>query len=597
VYEGDVECTGAGACAATVDGLAPGLWVHRIAVTTGDGAGQSQARRALVMDRTAGVHTLDWPLFRSVFTVGSTEDEIGCEGCLRQALEVAASADKPMLIQFAPAATGPIVLLDALPELAGTAVTIDGMDDEGIPHRRTIDANGMSRAALRIRGNGHHIVGMRLANSGGDTDVLLIEGDDANDNRIESVQIAGRATEYCRRRGQGGCVLNRRCVIPHALAPRGECGDDGIAVRDNAGARGENVLIDVDVSGAFDKGIKVSEGGVARIERSRVHANVDGGIQATLGGALTAVENHSESNGGTTTANGMAANGPRIDGGDPAILTTRGNVVRGNELRGLSVRSLSVATLRDDYVCGNGSSDGGTGFGLAVLDAAGRSSTANVRGVAFVHNIGGGVVSDGGSIVDLGDAASPGRNAFAFNGPTAPPPSEVRNRSVQAVHAIGNHWHGCGPGYDCNEDAVVSTAVDAPLAGVDLAPARPTAMRDAPTIYEMRPTFARAGDLVWIYGSDFDAIGAAAQQNGCDGPGRPCRASDPNCVFIGQAAAEVVATTPTLLVIRAPFTCVAPVKLAARTRRSRGFTRTRFCTLEAPPTLAKGRVPRAARRR
>jgi hypothetical protein len=47
-------------------------------------------------------------------------------------------------------------------------------------------------------------------------------------------------------------------------------------------------------------------------------------------------------------------------------------------------------------------------------------------------------------------------------------------------------------------------------------------------------------------------------------------------VFIGRDAAEIVAATPTLLVIRAPFTCVAPVKLTARTRRSRGFARTTF---------------------
>jgi len=596
-YQHELECSGDSACAFTAVGLAPGQWVHRIDVATGDGAGQAQARQSLVMARGAGVHTLDWRLFRDVFTVISSEDSTDCEGCLRRALELVADAPKPVLIQFADDVVGAIVLVDVLPELTNTAVTIDGIDRDGVAHRRTIDANGLARAALRIRGGGHHIIGLRLANSGGNADVLLIEGPDSNDNRIESVQIVGRATEYCERRGESGCVIDRRCVIPNRLAPQGSCGDDGIAVRDSAGAQGENILVDVDVSGAFDKGIKVSEGGVARIERSRVHRNVDGGIQATLGGSLTALENVAESNGGTTTANGIAANGPRIGGGDPARLTTRGNIIRRNSLRGLCVRSLSVATLSDDYVCGNGAADRGTGFGLAVLDAASWSSTARVRGAAFVRNNGGGVVTDGSSTVDLGDIASPGFNAFAFNGAAATAPNEVRNRSVQSVSAIGNHWHDCGPGYVCNEDAVGSTAVDAPSAAVELAPARPSALRDPPAIHEMRPTFARAGDLVWIYGRDFDAIGAAVQQPGCAGPGRACRASDANCVFIGRDAAEIVAATPTMLVIRAPFTCVAPVQLTARTRRSRGFARTTFCTLETPPTLSKGRVPRAARRR
>jgi len=596
-YQHEVDCGDENACAVVVAGLAPGQWVHRIAVATGDSAGQAQARQSLVMARNAGVHALDWRLFRSVFTVISMDDGTGCDGCLRRALELAADAPKPMLIQFADDAVGAVVLVDVLPELTSTAVTIDGIDRNGVAHRRTIDANGLARAALRIRGGGHHIIGMRFANAGGDADVLLIEGPASNDNRIESVQIAGRATEYCERRGEAGCVLDRRCAIPNRNAPQGSCGDDGIAVRDSAGALGENLLVDVDVSGAFDKGIKVSEGGVARIERSRVHGNVDGGIQATLGGSLTAVENFAESNGGTTTANGIAANGPRIGGGDPAHLTTRGNIIRRNELRGLSVRSLSVATLNDDYVCGNGAADRGTGFGLAVLDAAEWSSTARVRGAAFVHNNGGGVVTDGGSTVDLGDMSSPGLNAFAFNGVTTPAPSEVRNRSLQMVPAIGNHWHACGPGYDCNEDAVGSAAVDAPIAAVEVAPARPSALRDPPAIHEMRPTTARKGDLVWIYGRDFDAIGAAAQQPGCAGPGRVCRASDPNCVFIGRDAAEILAATSTLLVIRAPFTCVAPVVLTARTRRSRGFARTTFCTLETPQPVAKGRVPRDARRR
>ncbi len=85
-----------------------------------------------------------------------------------------------------------------------------------------------------------------------------------------------------------------------------------------------------------------------------MHANSDGGLQATLGGQLNAIENLVENNAGTNSANGLAANGPDNFSPLAARLDTRGNISRSNSLRGISVRSRSDAALRDDYVCGNG---------------------------------------------------------------------------------------------------------------------------------------------------------------------------------------------------------------------------------------------------
>lgn len=580
VYSLHVACGADDECRYAVDGLRPGEWIHRIDVIDGTGAGQRQARRGLALDRSAGVHSLAWPIHRTVLTVENTDDDLACAGCLRQALAEAEFAAGPILVQFADTAVGDIVLFDVLPALVGAPLTIDARDADGVPQRRTIDADGLPRAALRIHSSGHHVIGLRLINSGGNSDVLIIEGAAANDNLIEAVEVVARAIEFCQVRGEMGCVIDGECRVADRLVPRGHCGDDGIAVRDDAGAGGTNILRSVDVSGAFDKGIKVSEGGVAMIEHSRIHGNSDGGIQATLGGSATAVENVSEANRGTVSANGISANGPRIGASDPAVLITRGNLVRRNSLRGISVRSLSQALLRDDYVCGNGSAIRGTGFGLAVIDAAGFSALADARGLALVHNERGGVAADGNSIARLGDESLPGLNAFAFNGILFPSPSEVRNLSMQPLPAVGNHWNRCGRGYRCSEIAVTIGAVDAPFAAVPISPARPTALMRAPVIAEMRPSFAAAGDLVWIYGYNFDAVGAAAQHPGCEGPGRPCRLADPNCVVLGTTPAEVVAATPTLLVIRMPFTCVEPVPLTARTSRSRGYGRSTYCTIE-----------------
>jgi hypothetical protein len=580
-YDLPVDCAES-PCRFTAQGLAPGLWVHRISVGGGESAGQRQARRGLVLDASAGAQTVLWNLFRTVATVVDMGDSLECEGCLRRALELSGEADKPMLIAFDTPLAGDVVLSDQLPELGASQVTLDALDFDGLPHRRGIDVNGLPRAALRITGGSNRVIGLRLANAGGDADVLLIDGTAANGNRVESTQIVGRTLEVCEDRGQIGCVIDGQCSVPTRFAANGDCGDDGIAVRDDAGRLGANHFVDVDVTGAYDKGVKISDGAVAVLERSRVHGNSDGGIQTTLGGTLTALENVSEANRGTRGANGLAANGPRLDGSDPASLTTRGNLLRHNALRGLSVRSLSHAVLRDDFVCGNGTEGTEAGFGLALLDAAGFSASASVRGIALVHNLAGGLSTMETSTADLGTADSPGRNALAFNGigSNLSGPKQLRNQTALPLTAVGNHWESCGPTYDCAEIAVLIGSVYSPDATVDVAPARPNAQREAPIIHEIRPTFARAGELVWIYGEGFDAVGGAAQDAECDGAGRPCRASDPNCVFIDRQGAEIVAATPTLLVIRAPFTCVEPVKLIARTRHSRGYARTRWCTIE-----------------
>jgi hypothetical protein len=89
---------------------------------------------------------------------------------------------------------------------------------------------------------------------------------------------------------------------------------------------------------------------------------------------------------------------------------------------------------------------------------------------------------------------------------------------------------------------------------------------------------------VRIYGSGFDAIDGAGDS--CDGiaAANTCRPLHGNCVFVGRTAAEVVAATPTMLVVRAPLTCVAPVSVSVRTRWTHGFSHSDFCVV--PPADA-----------
>ncbi|OFV89618.1 MAG: hypothetical protein A3J75_07525 [Acidobacteria bacterium RBG_16_68_9] len=374
-------------------------------------------------------------------------------------------------------------------------------------------------------------------------------------------------------------MIDGACRTPQTDPEFGVCGDDGIAVRNSAGTGGANVIRDCEVTGAFDKGIKVSDFGVARVERSHVYGNRDGGLQATLSGMLTAGENLVEDNLGTTSANGIATNGPAVGSNLPARLDTRGNICRGNALRGISIRNLSEATLRDDYLCGNSRTS--PGFGLAILDIGRPVADITIAGVASVYN-GGGLAITGASSADLGGKGSPGNNVFAFNGATGQTSAaNVQNHSAQVIAATNNQWEHCGRGWICDEAAIRQADVfSATGAGaVTISPSQPHHRRSPPTITAAVPSFAAAGEIVRLYGSGFDAIDGNGPEASCETIEElnTCRPRRGNCVFIDRQPVEVIAVTPTMLVIRAPFTCVRPVTIAVRTKYARGTARFPFC--------------------
>ncbi len=571
-------------CRTDLVALRPGQWTHRVFVTEGGAAGQLQARERLLLDASAGQHVMAWPLYNSVITVTSLADGEGCAGCMREAIALAEGASRPLLIQFAPAVAGPIVLAAPLPPLATGDITIDALDFDGQPHARTVDGNGLDAAALKVTSANNTIYGLRVTNVGGNSDAVLIAGPEANHNVLESMLVVGRGLEIC---GDGplGCVIDGVCQVPDGDTPQGVCGDDGVAVRDYAGTGGVNLIRNAEVIGAFDKAVKVSGGAVARVERSVIHENADGGLQATLSGRLSAIENLIERNRGTNSANGLAANGTMSDRRRPARLDTRGNISRENSLRGISVRGLSTAVLQDDYICGNGTAERDRGFGLAVLDAGGEHAYARVSGVAAVHNIVGGIVVSDFSRGAFGARYRPGNNAFAFNGSTGlQVPTNFHVLTPHAVPAIGNQWEGCGGGWHCDEQAVrvLDIFVADEGGAVNITPAQSAQQQRAPSITAIEPSFAAAGELVRIYGSGFDAINGNGPGASCEtiADVNTCAPLRGNCVLIDRRPAEVIAVTPTMLAVRVPFTCVAPVSVAVRSRWGRGFGRASFCVVE-----------------
>src|SRR4029077_19442800 len=176
------------------------------------------------------------------------------------------------------------------------------------------------------------------------------------------------------------------------------------------------------------------------------------------------------------------------------------------------------------------------------------------------------------------DAA--GENAIAFNGPPTPRmPVNFQNLTVLPIDAVGNMWEHCGPLNACDRGAVQAFDVlTASLAGtVGITPALPTRPRARPHINAIEPPLAAAGTLGRIYGTRLariDAIGTSCPTILAANTCRPLRG---NCVFIDRTPADVIAVTPTMLVVRAPFTCVAPVSVHVRTRWGHGVATAPFC--------------------
>ena len=328
------------------------------------------------------------------------------------------------------------------------------------------------------------------------------------------------------------------------------------------------------------------------VRRSWIHDNADGGLQATLGGDLEAVENISENNQGTASANGIAANGARLDGTDPARLVTRGNLVRRNGLRGISVRSYSHAVLRDDFVCGNGTASQNDGFALALLGRGG-ASLRRPRSAAWRRYR-----------APAAERSSSTRQA-ATSAPPSPRAERLRlQRAEPADHprqpAQSRRDGGAGGGKLMGELRAQHALRRAPRArprrlraqrsgGRHHTGRRASVQRRVPRLAVDHASHASAGELVRIYGSGFDALSGNDVAGDCNAiaAANRCPPRRGNCVFVGGQPAQVVAVTPTMLVVRAPFTCVEPVQVAVRTRWTRGFARISFCLPDAPDEAAR----------
>jgi len=538
-YEETVECAGTGVVAcASIDALAPGFWRHSIRVLT-PATGQLQHHTALLV-----AHSLPNPVrftaFASVLTVRSTANT--GDRSLRNALQNAGGMPKPVLIQFDPsvfpAGTPTAIMLQfQLPALATSDVTIDGTDPSGVAGTRIIDAAGLPISAFAITGARNHLIGLRLRNAGDNNrDVLSISGAAADGNLVEQVIVENAAS------------------------------GDGIGVDAHAGksfGASVNVIRNCEVSGASDKGIKVTTGAHARIERCWVHDNVNGGIQSTLGGHVQAWHNLVERNRGGSAQNGLSANARDDDtASEFSELRSWGNVARANGANGVSIRAFAIAHVRDDYLATNGSS------GLRIFNDVGPPATALVEGTSAVCNAVDGAAVANTSTADLGGGlfGSPGNNAFAQNNLLAGG-TNLRNATGMPLSAANSQWEHCGREVTCNDGAIAALDLSDHGANTTFTPSQAHRSRQPPVLTAVAPPAGKQGDLLRIFGSGFNVIdGHFAEDQCADVTGRNrCVPLRGNCVHINGISAPVEAVTPTMLVVRWPFTCTEPVPLVVTT--------------------------------
>jgi hypothetical protein len=192
-------------------------------------------------------------------------------------------------------------------------------------------------------------------------------------------------------------------------------------------------------------------------------------------------------------------------------------------------------------------------------------------------------------------ATEAGRNAFTDNGFTVAGVPRVKRNFVNALidfaapaPAQGNQWQHCYPTSGATADRCSVTAISrddtnnittvAVADRVDAGNPQPHASTIAPTIDGVTPVRTVAGGVVRLVGGGFDAVSghagggrdctALASGNGC----APLRGTCVEVLADGEwiEVADVLAVTPTHLVVRSPITCTAPTLLRVRRRAFNG---------------------------
>jgi hypothetical protein len=579
-YGASLTCSGSGLVpCGQVSGLRPGAWVNRLRVRVSGSEAQVQAQRALFVGGGAGQtsNVLIWTVYPRTYVVTEAS-----AANVRAALDAAnpgpalvifdrsvfPDSDHPREISFTSPVCDPETRRNcSVLRLTGSRIAVDALDPRGAPGGVVLSA-GVQRALVRVLGSDNVLRGLVLQGSRDPTptcagrcqfDSLALSNPAARGNRVEQSVIRGPAL------GDG----------LSSDGGAGEPGDDGT---------GLNVVDRCELSGAGDRGLKVTTGARLEIRASCLHDNANGGVLSTDGGRVVAIDNVVQHNVPSTSQNGLSVLGKPGGPSERSTLTTNGNIVRFSGNRGLSVVDNAEAVFTNDYVSDNQ-------FAGSRVDSnlAGVVPQATFHGVALTcnHNVGitgvcwpalgsedttcvtdmdccgpgkgccagdpgcaapascvpapkvpdgvGAVVAANCAgcsvpLVNYGDDLVAGANAFSLNPSFFVGTAGINFNlglvpnltSTITISARGNQWQHCGAGATCSTASVL--AQDVRISGrahVDLGTPLPGPAAGKPTLTAVSTDRPAADEVVRIFGSGFDAIDGAACGTG-NGVGAGC---------------------------------------------------------------------------
>jgi hypothetical protein len=550
-------CNGQGAgCQIYPPGLTPGEWLHRVFVNN-PLQNQDQAMRTVLVNDPLTPNEVEWtidPVVRRV-TAGAASLT------LPDAINSANNSGFATLIQVA-AAEVEVNLADPL-RITGNRIVIDGTNSEGNPSPVDPFDQRIYRHRVRLRRGSDGTLQNSFVLQGSDCQVvgLDIMREVPTPNPSVTPGYAGKDFDAVHLTPVGGVSGNPISVRRNQIR---NCRIDGGAIGKRLSSTGRdcvnasntssdendvNVITNSEIKHCWDKGVKSSNGAYVRVEDSWIHDTIDSGMQATLGGRLQSWRNLIERSGeGTVTS---SAHGIALNPSDSRV-EIEGDVIRDRKLAGITAEGPGVLGVRWAYVSGAG------GNGIS-LNGSGLSLT--VEGTAVIGNPGDGVT--------VTSAASPvltfvGNNAFAWSG------GRNFHASSAPVPVPNSQWERCYQSQpdpnQCNLTAILGGDTQGNVQLPSTQPHRSTV--GAVAITSVYPTkVAKTGTPVHITGSGFNAI---------DGV-NSCFPLQGTCVEFGVQTttggisrwfpAEVLAVTPTELVVKSSIACPSYRAAAVRVKR------------------------------
>jgi hypothetical protein len=662
-YAESFRCSGGGVlveCGSLV-GLRPGRWINRLEVV---GTPQVQARRAVFVAGTDVANALVWTVYRRTLVVTAFPDrEASLREQLAQAepgslvifsKAIFPGAGTPQTITLGlrtcDEGAGESDDHDSGLCFSGSDVVVDALDENADPGAVALSAGAARMSVLRVFGSGNVFRGLVFdgsdaSSSGAQADTVSFVGSGAKQNRLERCVVRGPASgDTVSVEKGGGPSGDDANVIERCELLGGE--DKGLKVTEG----GRAVIVRSCVHGNRNGGVQATLGGHALAIENVVQRNVPGRAQNGLSVRGTAGDGHETS---TLVTHGNIV---RFSGGrglsvtDDAVASFNHDYVADSGFVGSKVETtpqgdgaVARASFRGVALVCNGieglsgtcqpAGDVGIPCGRdadcctdedGVVDPActltcGPGSVRHGFGADQVRAVEGAPAPD----VDYGTASDPGQNAFTLNPAgdrdpdlsctcdtepcSAPAGANFRvGAPMVAIPAVGNQWQHCCGQDACDPDVIAMRDIhfdDARAAGasVDLG-VPPVPSAGVPVVRSVSPPRPRRGELVRVFGENFNAIGGA-HCAGATAPVEPCSAENPAVRQQNQQSQDnrlritavdgtplsprlpfvyPDAVTPTMLAFHMPFDCFAPLTLEIE-KQNAGGGRDRAQTILCAP--------------